>query len=131
MRAKIILSSFVVMVAVAVWGCKTKVDPGAFEGGAAATPSVEATPSASATGDADASADASSDLAPLQTGAAHTVAPAGGGGSHTTTKPAVDPPECVQARSPECVGRGVVRNLRPSKACVDAKNACFIKGGHL
>ncbi|MGH7281504.1 MAG: hypothetical protein ACRELY_08285 [Polyangiaceae bacterium] len=129
MRAKIILSSFVVVVVALAGGCKTKVDPGAFEGGAAATPSVEAT--AAATDTADAEADASSDLAPLQTGAAHSLSPAAAGGSHATTKPATDPPECVQARSPACVGNGRTVLLHPSKACQDAKFACFNKGGHL
>lgn len=129
MRAKIILSSFVVALVALAAGCKTKVDPGAFEGGAAATPSVETTPSAAAT-DSDAAPAASSDtLAPLQTGAApHPVAPtAGGGGSHAVTKPATDPPECVEARS--ACGGGF--SSRPTKACQNAKFACFNKGGHL
>ena len=132
MRAKIVLSSFVVVGLMAVGGCKTKVDPGAFEAGAAATPSVEATPSAAAANDTDAApADSSAPLAPLQTGAApHPVAPAGGGGgggSHAVTKPATDPPECAQARS--VCGGGL--STRPTKACQDAKFACFNKGGHL
>lgn len=130
MRAKIVLSSFVVVIVVLALGCKTKVDPGAFEGGAAATPSVDTTPSAAAATDTDAAPAASSEpLAPLQTGAApHVVAPAGGGGgSHAVTKPATDPPECVQARS--VCGGGLTS--RPTKACQDAKFACFNKGGHL
>lgn len=130
MRAKIILSSFGALLVVAACGCKTKVDPNAFEGGAAATPSVDAVPSAATDSDAAAD-DASTALAPLQTGGAHAVGPAVAGGSHATTKPATDPPECVQARAPECVGNGRTRVLHPSKACEDAKFACFNKGGHL
>ena len=132
MRAKIVLSSFVVLFGIVAIGCKTKVDPGAFDGGAAATPSVDTTPSAAAATDTDAAPAGSSEpLAPLQTGGAtHAVAPAGGGGgggSHAVTKPATDPPECVQARS--ICGGGL--SARPTKACQDAKFACFNKGGHL
>ena len=123
MKIKVLIAA---TLFVASAGCKTKVDPNAFEGGAAATPSVETTPSAT-TADDEAGADASTALAPLQTSTAapHAVAPTGG--SHATTKPAVDPPECVQARS--ACGGGLT--VRPTKQCQDAKFACFNKGGHL
>lgn len=114
----------------AVGGCKTKVDPNAFEAGAAATPSAVDSSAAAATDEAGAPAASGSGeaLAPLQTSTAKAAATAPKTGSNATTKPATDPPECVQARA-TCGAR--VMTLTSRKDCEAQRSACFNKGGHL
>lgn len=122
---------FVVLAAAPALGCKTKVDPGAFDAGAAAIPSTE--PSTATTAAAADTADAAAEaLAPLETGAAKpTAAPTGTAAkpkpSATAAKPA-DPPECVAARA-ACSGTGAL-TLAARKKCNEATAECEAKGGH-
>ncbi len=110
-------------------GCKTKVDPSAFDAGAVAVPSTE--PSTAATAAVVETVDAAEALAPLETGAAKpTAAPAATAAkpkpSATAAKP--EPAECVDARS-TC--RTMMTTAAARKKCADATQACTAKGGHL
>ncbi|MEO8875194.1 MAG: hypothetical protein ABI461_06395 [Polyangiaceae bacterium] len=123
------------LLSVTALACQKKIDPAAFEAGAAPS-TVAAVDSSAAVDEAGAAAAGSAEpLAPLETGkpatAAHVAATGGAvakptAGSNATTRPAVDPPECANARN---ICNNVSLPVR--KGCKDATFACFNKGGHL